>query len=189
MAEDWSQSYMTSAWGAAQTAAASANNGGGGGMNSSQRTVYVGNLPSVLNEEVIFSFFSCCGTVTNIRLAGDPSYATRFGFVEFASEDSAQKACTLSGTELDGKKLRVTMSRTAIAAPAVGVAPTAQQNLYASLLLFLFFTKAFTTTKNYLNHQRNFHQTTNLMPRFSNKSTSKTKKKKDTKQKTKKRKS
>jgi len=35
-----------------------------------QRTIYVGNLSSALSEELVRTFFGCCGEVTQVRLAG-----------------------------------------------------------------------------------------------------------------------
>lgn len=82
------------------------------------RTVYVGNLSSQITEDVVRSFFaSCCGPINQVRLAGDPSYATRFGFIEFQLAEGAQQACSISGTQLDGRKLRITMSKTPITPP------------------------------------------------------------------------
>eukprot|EP01087_Luapelamoeba_hula_P013553 TRINITY_DN386_c0_g1_i2.p1 TRINITY_DN386_c0_g1~~TRINITY_DN386_c0_g1_i2.p1 ORF type:complete len:534 (+),score=100.61 TRINITY_DN386_c0_g1_i2:75-1604(+) len=90
----------------------------GGGVEQGQShnytTVYVGNLSSELSEDIVRTFFSACGLVTNLRLAGDPSYPTRFGFVEFQTPEAALKAVYLSGTELDGRRLRITMSKNPI---------------------------------------------------------------------------
>jgi len=54
--------------------------------------------------------------VTKIKTR-DPQYAARFGFVEFATQESANNACSLTGTELDGRKLRITRSNTPITPP------------------------------------------------------------------------
>lgn len=44
----------------------------------------------------------------------DPSFATRFGFIEFADAEAAQRACEMTGVELDGRKLRITLSKAPI---------------------------------------------------------------------------
>ncbi|KAH3762679.1 Polyadenylate-binding protein [Pelomyxa schiedti] len=82
-----------------------------------EKTVYVGNLASKATEDIVVAFFSTCGRVTAVRLAGDPSYAVRFAFIEFADKFSAQRACELSGTELLGRQLRVMPSKTPITPP------------------------------------------------------------------------
>jgi hypothetical protein len=48
------------------------------------RTVYVGNVGAACDEAMIAALFAHCGTVTGVRVAGDPSYNARFAFVEFA---------------------------------------------------------------------------------------------------------
>ncbi len=42
------------------------------------RTIYVGNLSSQLTEDIVTGFFSCCGQVTQVRLAGFVIYPFQF---------------------------------------------------------------------------------------------------------------
>ncbi len=47
------------------------------------RSIYIGNLASCLPENDVIKFFSICGPVTYLRLAGDPTHPSRFAFLEF----------------------------------------------------------------------------------------------------------
>lgn len=81
------------------------------------RTIYVSNIPSHLPEPVIQAFFQSCGTITNLKLAGSTEQPTRYAFVEFADHKAAATAITLSGTEIEGRKWKVTPSHSAITSP------------------------------------------------------------------------
>lgn len=77
-----------------------------------ERTVYVGNLAAHVAEQQLMNFFSVCGPIANVRLAGDPTLPTRFGFVEFLDPMSAQSAMQLNGMELGGRPIKVNPSKT-----------------------------------------------------------------------------
>lgn len=64
----------------------------------------------------IFIYFNLigCGTVVDCRVCGDPNSAMRFAFIEFLTEECAQKALKKNGTELGTSRLRVLPSKTAI---------------------------------------------------------------------------
>ena len=47
-------------------------------------TIYVGNLLNSANEADLRNIFTQCGHIVGVKVAGDPSQASRFGFVEFA---------------------------------------------------------------------------------------------------------
>nr|CAG4715645.1 unnamed protein product [Naegleria fowleri] len=79
------------------------------------RTIYVSNLPEQFNEELLKTFFDECGTITNCKMAGDAT--NRYAFVEFATPDEAKIALELSGTDLLGKTLRISLSRNPISSP------------------------------------------------------------------------
>lgn len=81
------------------------------------RTIHIGNLCSHITEEQLIAFFSQCGTITNLKLAGDPSYPSRFGFIEFADPSQAMAACQLTGTDLGGKILKISLSKSPISQP------------------------------------------------------------------------
>ena len=50
-----------------------------------------------------------CGTIFSVRIVRDAAtgIGKGFGYVNFASEDSVEIALTLNGSELDGRKIRV----------------------------------------------------------------------------------
>eukprot|EP01104_Vermistella_antarctica_P009265 TRINITY_DN236_c0_g3_i5.p1 TRINITY_DN236_c0_g3~~TRINITY_DN236_c0_g3_i5.p1 ORF type:complete len:108 (-),score=28.94 TRINITY_DN236_c0_g3_i5:79-381(-) len=82
---------------------------------SDGRTIYVGNLDSNVNEQVLTTFFNCCGQVSKTKLAGDANYPARFAFVEFSEPTAAQSALTLTGTRLGEREIRVNLSKNTIA--------------------------------------------------------------------------
>jgi len=71
------------------------------------RTVYVGNLNGVINEEHLRQFFKSCGDIIYIKLAGDAAQSARYAFIEFKELPSAQTALTLSGTMLGDRAIKV----------------------------------------------------------------------------------
>jgi RNA recognition motif-containing protein len=98
-------------------------------MNAAQRTIHIGNLVSSISEEELITFFARCGTITNIKLAGNPSYPARFAFIEFATVQQAQTACSMSGTQLRGKPIKVAIAKNPITTPySVNAAQAATEN-------------------------------------------------------------
>lgn len=87
------------------------------------RTAYVGNVTANITEETLHALFSHCGTITQVRISGDPTYNARFAFVEFADQSQAHTACMLNGLMLAERSLRVSMAKTGINKPSVGSAP------------------------------------------------------------------
>lgn len=47
------------------------------------RTIYVGNISNTQSEEQVAKFFSQCGPVVYVKMAGDIAHPARFAFVEF----------------------------------------------------------------------------------------------------------
>lgn len=82
-----------------------------------QYSKFKGNLASCVTEDILISFFSYCGQITNLKLAGDPNYPSRFAFIEFASDEQASQACQLSGYDLFGKIIKVSLSKAPISQP------------------------------------------------------------------------
>ncbi|KAI9138355.1 hypothetical protein BKA69DRAFT_1169187 [Paraphysoderma sedebokerense] len=78
------------------------------------RTIYVGNITSSVSESELIQFFSSCGPVTYVKMAGDISQPTRFAFIEFATVAAANAAIALSGTVLQDKPLKINHSKNAI---------------------------------------------------------------------------
>jgi len=73
------------------------------------KTVFVGNLSWGADEDSITATFADCGTVTNVRIATDRDTGQSKGFahVEFEEDDAVDKAIAKTGTELDGRAIRV----------------------------------------------------------------------------------
>mmetsp|Transcript_25823 Transcript_25823/g.31314 ORF Transcript_25823/g.31314 Transcript_25823/m.31314 type:complete len:417 (+) Transcript_25823:113-1363(+) len=90
-------------------------------------TVYVGNVASSITEETIAALFAHCGKVSNVRISGnkDPSYQSRFAFVEFEDKSHAHTACMLNGLNLAERTIRVAMAKTPANKPATGLAAAA----------------------------------------------------------------
>jgi len=81
------------------------------------RTVYVGNIPTIITTEQLISFFSVCGPIVYYRMAGDDNHPARFAFIEFATVQAADIAIQLSGTTLLDRPIRVNHSKTPITKP------------------------------------------------------------------------
>ncbi len=70
------------------------------------RTVYCGNINSRVSIPQIVDFFSECGPVAFIRMAGNEQQPTRFAFVEFVDNNGAQRAMSMSGRMLEDKPIK-----------------------------------------------------------------------------------
>ncbi|MCS7243231.1 MAG: RNA-binding protein [Candidatus Calescibacterium sp.] len=70
--------------------------------------LFVGNLSYQLTEDELRQTFQGYGSIKELRLLQSKG----FGFVEFESSESAQKALEeLNGKELKGRKMRVEMAK------------------------------------------------------------------------------
>ncbi|RIB20638.1 hypothetical protein C2G38_1176981 [Gigaspora rosea] len=78
------------------------------------RTVYIGNINSSISEPELTQFFSACGPVAYVKMAGDPAQPTRFAFLEFATFEGAQAAMQMNGVMLGDRPLKVNHSKNAI---------------------------------------------------------------------------
>ncbi|KAJ2038017.1 hypothetical protein H4S03_002604, partial [Coemansia sp. S3946] len=81
------------------------------------RTIYVGNIASNVVEQQLMDFFSACGPVAYVKMAGDGLQPTRFAFVEFADMPTAQAALQMNGMMLADRPLKVNHSKNAINKP------------------------------------------------------------------------
>ena len=75
--------------------------------------LYVGSLPYSLSEEELKETFSAYGTVVSARIITDKmtGRSKGFGFVEFESAESAQKAIEAThGSQLRGRTLIVNLA-------------------------------------------------------------------------------
>lgn len=62
------------------------------------RTVYVGNIAPHVTEGELRSFLLPCGNIIYVKMAGNPAMGVKYAFVEFDSEEAAQKAMAMTGT-------------------------------------------------------------------------------------------
>jgi nucleolin len=71
-------------------------------------TIFVGGLSYNSTSDTVGEFFGQCGNVTNVRVATDPEGNPRgFAHVEFDTAEAVTAALALTGSELDGRSIRV----------------------------------------------------------------------------------
>lgn len=78
------------------------------------KKLYVGNVPFSATEGTLIEWFSPFGTVDSATVITDrmSGRSKGFGFVEFASEDDAEKAISeMNGKEVEGRALTVNEAR------------------------------------------------------------------------------
>lgn len=77
------------------------------------KSVFVGNLPFNATEEDLKSLFAECGDIEGARIATDreTGRARGFGYVDFAEEDAVEKAMKMTGSDLNGRQIRVDYGR------------------------------------------------------------------------------
>lgn len=79
-----------------------------------QKKLFVGSLPYTVTSEQLKEFFSKIGTVVSADVIMDrhSGRSKGFGFVEFETEEEAQKAVKeLNGQEMEGRPLTVNIAR------------------------------------------------------------------------------
>lgn len=79
-----------------------------------ENKLYVGNLPYSASEEDIKAHFSKAGNVTSVALIIDreTKRPKGFGFVEFSSNEEAQKAISMfNGQSFMGRNITVNVAR------------------------------------------------------------------------------
>ncbi len=84
----------------------------GGDSDSSQKTVYVGNLDFKTNEEKVRELFSQYGEVSSVRLMRDKETGRGrgFGFVEMSMTDAEKIIEEVDGLEFEGRTLKVNIA-------------------------------------------------------------------------------
>jgi arginine/serine-rich splicing factor 12 len=97
------------------------------------RTVYVGNISTNTPPSKIVEFFSICGPVAFVRMAGDDHQTTRFAFIEFLDLAGAQAAMGLTGQMLDSRPVKVNRSKNAIVKPPVKLSNEEQHALQQAI--------------------------------------------------------
>lgn len=77
------------------------------------KKVYAGNLSFITTEETLQKVFSIFGKIESVSIIKDKisGNSKGFGFVTFEEENAAAQAVhTLSGKEVDGRKIRVSFA-------------------------------------------------------------------------------
>ena len=59
-----------------------------------------------MTEQDLREYFSSCGDIKNLVLAGDSGHDTRFAFIEYTNATCAQRAMSLSATRLGKNAIR-----------------------------------------------------------------------------------
>ena len=75
--------------------------------------IFVGSLPWSINSDSLKELFSQYGEITEAVVITDreTGRSKGFGFVTFASEESAQKALDMGGKEVEGRSIIVNMAK------------------------------------------------------------------------------
>lgn len=77
------------------------------------KNIYVGNLPSNLNEDALRSAFATYGKVESVKIIRDQAGQLRgFAFVEMGNDNEAANAISgLNGSKLEGSVVTVNEAR------------------------------------------------------------------------------
>ncbi|CAD2222232.1 RNA recognition motif. (a.k.a. RRM, RBD, or RNP domain), putative [Angomonas deanei] len=78
---------------------------------------YVGNIDSSVTLERFKEFFAFCGTIVDASLNGKETDPYRYGFIDFATEEARQKAMKYNGTAIQGRRLKVGISKGNVGKP------------------------------------------------------------------------
>lgn len=75
--------------------------------------IFVGSLPWSINNDSLKELFAQYGEVTEavVIMDRETSRSKGFGFVTFATPESAQKALEMSGKEVDGRAIVVNIAK------------------------------------------------------------------------------
>ncbi len=77
------------------------------------RSVYVGSVDYAVTPEELSAHFNGCGTVNRVTILTDKGGNPKgFAYVEFLEASAVESACLLDGSELKGRKLKVSPKRT-----------------------------------------------------------------------------
>jgi len=76
------------------------------------KAIFLGNLNFKTHEDDVRKAFERCGEIVDVRLVRDSStgIGKGFGYINFVVKDSVETALKLDGTEVCGRKVRVTRS-------------------------------------------------------------------------------
>ncbi|MFA6016773.1 MAG: RNA-binding protein [Patescibacteria group bacterium] len=75
--------------------------------------IFVGSLPWSINNDSLKELFAKYGEVTEavVIMDRETQKSKGFGFVTFATPESAQKALEMSGQEVDGRAIVVNIAK------------------------------------------------------------------------------
>ena len=78
-----------------------------------QNKIYVGNLAFSIEEKGLEESFEQFGTVSEIYIPTDRETGKKrgFAFLTFESQESAEKALSMDGKELEGRAIRVNIAQ------------------------------------------------------------------------------
>eukprot|EP00656_Telonema_subtile_P016331 TRINITY_DN18617_c0_g1_i3.p1 TRINITY_DN18617_c0_g1~~TRINITY_DN18617_c0_g1_i3.p1 ORF type:complete len:301 (-),score=104.28 TRINITY_DN18617_c0_g1_i3:27-929(-) len=75
------------------------------------KSIFVGNLSFKLDESALGAAFLQCGDVVDVTIARDGGRSKGHGWVEFSTEEAANKAMYLNGHEINGRACRIGWGR------------------------------------------------------------------------------
>lgn len=75
--------------------------------------LFIGSLPWSINNDSLRDLFAQYGEITDavVIMDRDSGRSKGFGFVTFASQDSAEKALEMDGKEVEGRKIVVNKAK------------------------------------------------------------------------------
>lgn len=75
--------------------------------------LFIGSLPWAINNDSLRDLFAQYGEITDavVIMDRDSGRSKGFGFVTFASQDSAEKALEMDGKEVEGRKIVVNKAK------------------------------------------------------------------------------
>lgn len=75
--------------------------------------LFIGSLPWSVNNDSLRDLFAQYGEITDavVIMDRDSGRSKGFGFVTFASQDSAEKALEMDGKEVEGRKIVVNKAK------------------------------------------------------------------------------
>eukprot|EP01063_Lacrimia_lanifica_P035485 TRINITY_DN676_c2_g2_i3.p1 TRINITY_DN676_c2_g2~~TRINITY_DN676_c2_g2_i3.p1 ORF type:complete len:724 (+),score=272.95 TRINITY_DN676_c2_g2_i3:88-2259(+) len=79
-----------------------------------ERTVYVVGIDASLSEGELLSFIAQCGSLVKVRLCGDTTNRTIYGFFEFETKECAQNLVSKTGSTLGNYIIHCSFARQAI---------------------------------------------------------------------------
>jgi len=84
-----------------------------GGDSDGCTTIFLGNLPWTVDEDMVKAAFKECGEIAAIRWGTDRESGDfkGYGHVEFATAEACAKALKLNGQDLGGREMRIDASK------------------------------------------------------------------------------